>query len=69
MKGLNLNGIIKPPCGVSSLNEVLLRVIRDGERAFMERSKSLFTNDPNPRKWWPTVKTAVFDASLHLPPW
>ena len=30
--------------------------------------KSLLTNAPNPRKWWSTVKTAVFGASSSLPP-
>ena len=27
-----------------------------------------FTNAPNPRKWWSTVKTAVFGVTCSLPP-
>ena len=43
-------------------------VYEDAERAFTKRSKSLLTNAQNPRKWWSTVKTAVFGASSSLPP-
>ena len=39
------------------------------EQSFNERSKTLLANAPNPRKWWSTVKTAVFGASSGLPPW
>ena len=42
-------------------------VYEDTERAFTERSKSLLTNAPNSRKWWSTVKPAVFGASSSLP--
>ena len=38
------------------------------ERAFAKRSKSLLMNAPNPRKWWSTVKTAMFGANTRLPP-
>ena len=43
-------------------------VSEDAKRAFMERSKSLLTNESNPRKWWCTVKTAVLGTSSSLPP-
>ena len=43
-------------------------VYEDVERVFTERSKSLYTNEPNPQKWWSTVKTAVFGTSSNLPP-
>ena len=43
-------------------------VYEDPERAFTQRSKSLWTNAPNPRNWWFSVKTAVFGASLNFPP-
>ena len=43
-------------------------VYEDAEEAFTERSKSLLTKAPNPRKWWSTEKTAVFGASSSLPP-
>ena len=52
-------------------HRVMLRraqlVYGDAERSFTERSKSLLTNTPNSRKWWSTVKTAVFDAISSLP--
>ena len=43
-------------------------VYEDAERAFMERSKALLSNEPKPRKGWSTVKMAVLGASssLHL---
>ena len=37
------------------------------ERAFNDRSRTLLTSAPSPRKWWATVKTAVFCASSSLP--
>ena len=44
------------------------QVYGDAERAFTKWSKSLLTNAPNFRKWWSTVKTAVFGASSSLLP-
>ena len=41
-------------------------VYEDTEQAFTERTKSLLTKASNPRKWWSTVRTAVFDASSSL---
>ena len=43
-------------------------VYEDAERAFTERSKSFLTNTLNQRKWWYTVKSAVFGTSSSLPP-
>ena len=41
----------------------------DAERAFTERNKSLLTNALKPRRWRPTVKTAVCGAISSLSPW
>ena len=43
-------------------------LVQEAEQAFSARSKSLFTNAPNPRKQWSTVKIEVFGASSSLPP-
>ena len=44
-------------------------VYEDVERAFTVRSKSLLTNAPDPRKWWPTVETGgLLLSSSSLPP-
>ena len=43
-------------------------VFEDAEPAFAERSKSILTTAPSPRKWWSTVKATVFGASSSLPP-
>ena len=41
-------------------------VYGDTERAFTERRKSHLANVQNPRKWWTTVKAALFGASSSL---
>ena len=38
------------------------------EQALDEQRKALLANSPSPRKWWSTVKTAVFGASSSLSP-
>ena len=43
-------------------------VYEDAEQAFTEQSNSLLANALNPRKWWSTVKIAVFGASCTFPP-
>ena len=43
-------------------------VYADADRAFTERSKSHLTKAPNPRKWWSTVKMAVFGVCSNLLP-
>ena len=43
-------------------------VYEDYGRTFTEESKSILTNALNPRKWWSTMKMAVFGASSSLPP-
>ena len=39
----------------------------DAEQTLTEWSKSLLTNAPTPRKWWSSVKMAVFGESSSLP--
>ena len=45
-----------------------LCTLMNAERAFTKRSKSLMTHAPNSRKWFSTVKTAVFGTSSSFPP-
>ena len=61
-------------CGVVGGRRLILRsigaliVILSVCMSFNDRSKEALTNAPNPRRWWPTVKTAVFSVSSSLPP-
>ena len=40
----------------------------DAKRQFSDRNRNVLMNVHSPRKWWSTIKSAVFCSSSSLPP-
>ena len=40
----------------------------EAKRQFSDRNRDVFMNVQSPRKWWSTLKSAVFGSSSSLPP-